>query len=294
MGTVTDSPWPQQTTEDAEAMQIATAYHDLGAGETERRQALMSAEALVQDNPEAVALLQSLVPSLAPFDPKTMAPLRFDLSQLTGSGRTLVAQVLGEGEVSMIATKPEGGDLKIQEAVMPGLWRVLDHTASGACIGDWIEIADVPAVIRSLAQETTDLSGEIAKAPESAMNVMPVLAEVRDRMRIWAQNQDKDHELPENHVINLTLLPMNEADMAFLGQTLGAGALKILSRGYGLCKITATRWRSVWTVRFVNAMDNTVLETLEIGDVPIAARAHVEDFKDAAARLQAVLEAYLS
>ena len=44
--------------------------------------------------------------------------------------------------------------------------------------------------------------------------------------------------------------------------------------------------------RSFNAMDTIVLDTLEIGDVPVTARAAVEDFRDSAERLKEVEEAY--
>jgi hydrogenase-1 operon protein HyaF len=41
----------------------------------------------------------------------------------------------------------------------------------------------------------------------------------------------------EPHVINLSLLPHTEGDLAFLEAALGQGDLIILSRGYGNCRI---------------------------------------------------------
>jgi hydrogenase-1 operon protein HyaF len=82
--------------------------------------------------------------------------------------------------------------------------------------------------------------------------------------------------------------------MAFLQQVLGDGPVQLVSRGYGHCKVTATGARNVWSVQFFNAMSTIILDTLEIGDAPAAARAADEDFHDSAERLREIHEAYFA
>ena len=117
------------------------------------------------------------------------------------------------------------------------------------------------------------------------MNVMPLLTEIRDRAASHRPGAP-------SHTVTFSLFPMSEADMSFLQDTLGPGPVQMLSRGYGTCRIVATGVRNVWSVQFFNAMDTIVLDTLEIGDVPVTARAAVEDFRDSAERLKEVEEAY--
>jgi hydrogenase-1 operon protein HyaF len=47
-------------------------------------------------------------------------------------------------------------------------------------------------------------------------------------------------------------------------------------------------------VQFFNATDAIILDTLEIGEVPAAARAAEEDFRDSAERLREIHEAYFA
>ena len=75
------------------------------------------------------------------------------------------------------------------------------------------------------------------------------------------------------HVVNLTLLPMSPEDMECLPLTLGVGAVTILSRGYGNCRITSTRLPNVWWVQYFNSMDTLILNTIEVSDVPEVALA---------------------
>ena len=124
-----------------------------------------------------------------------------------------------------------------------------------------------------------------AAAPDGTMNLMPLLVEIGHRVATH------DPALP-NHVISFTLFPMTEADMAGLRQVLGTGPVQVVSRGYGTCRITLTGLRRVWSVQYLNSMDTVILDTLEIGGVPVAVQAADEDFADSAERLGEILAAY--
>ena len=121
--------------------------------------------------------------------------------------------------------------------------------------------------------------------PGGTMNVMPVLAEIADRMACWQPGDP-------SHVINFSLLPMTPADMAWLQRCLGTGPVALSARGYGGCRVLATGARHVWSVQYSNAGDELVLDTLEIGDVPGAVLAATEDFRDSATRLREIAAAY--
>ena len=112
-----------------------------------------------------------------------------------------------------------------------------------------------------------------------------MLAEIADRA-------ERYHFGEPNHTISLTLLPMTPEDLDLLVDRLGTGPVKIVSRGYGSCRVQATAVHNVWSVQFFNAMDAILLDTIEIGDVPAAAQAAVEDFRDSAVRLREIGEAY--
>ena len=85
---------------------------------------------------------------------------------------------------------------------------------------------------------------------------------------------------------------MAPEDMSFLQASLGEGPVGLLSRGYGKCRIHATSTRHVWSVQYFNAMDEIILDTLEIGGVPVVALAATEDFHDSSERLREIYEAY--
>lgn len=245
--------------------------------------ATASAEELIARCPRVAALLPSLVEALRVQEVEAESRL-FDLADYGADDLELIGQVLGEGEVSATVALPDGVIAQVQESVMAGLWRVRFTDAGGRLVADYAEVASVPAAIARVAAAMPVLDA-IGAPPEGAMNVMPVLTEIRDRALAHRAGDP-------SHTITFSLFPMSEADMGFLQDTLGPGPVSMLSRGYGTCRIVATGVRNVWSVQFFNAMDTIVLDTLEIGDVPSTARAAVEDFRDSAERLKEIEEAY--
>ncbi|QGM96805.1 hydrogenase expression/formation protein [Methylocystis parvus] len=245
--------------------------------------ATSSAEELIKRCPLVASLLPRLAEALESQTAAAQCVL-FDVTDFSADESELLSQVLGEGEVAGVAALTDGVVAQVHESVMAGLWRVRFTDAAGALVADYLEVGAIPQAVRKAAElAAPDLS--FGAAPQGAMNVMPVLAEIRERM-----TPVKSGEAP--HIVNFSLLPMNDADMAFLQEMLGDGPVRLVSRGYGTCRVLATGARNVWSVQFYNAMDEIILDTLEIGDVPAAACAADEDFRDSAERLREIDEAY--
>ena len=106
------------------------------------------------------------------------------------------------------------------------------------------------------------------------------------------RQQFQTGQLPK--VINLSLLPMADADHQLLDDALGHGPVNILSRSYGKCQVSATEVSNVWWVRYYNSMSTLILNTLEVIDVPRVACAAPEDLRDSATRLREILAPYWS
>ncbi|MCG8443605.1 MAG: hydrogenase expression/formation protein [Caulobacterales bacterium] len=208
----------------------------------------------------------------------------FDVGALDADNRRILGEILGEGEVSILVHAPV--QAQIQESVLAGVWRVRETGPDGRVVRDTVEIGEAPAVVRTAAFEHTATAFDAGAPPEGAMNVLPVLAEIADRAARYEPGAP-------NHVISFSLLPMTPEDQTHLQAVLGRGPVHMVSRGYGRCRVLATGVRRVWAVQFFSAMDDVILDTIEIGDVPSAARAAKEDFEDSAERLAEIVEAYL-
>lgn len=228
----------------------------------------------------AKTLLDALKAGIATYQPGGPI-LQYPLDHLDPANAAIVSEVLGSGEVSVML---EDGT-RIQEAVMPGLWRVA--TADS----EYLEVADIPSVVRQAMAATRRDAPVIPEAPpEGAMNVMPVLVEIADGVaKIAASSPFPDAPAVE---INLSLLPMTPVDLTVLYEALGLGGVTILSRGYGNCRIQSLGCRHVWRINFFNSDDKLILDTIEVGDVPKAALASAEDIAENVERLAGVMEAY--
>lgn len=209
---------------------------------------------------------------------------RFGFDALQDENRRMLAEILGEGEVTIgLGLDPR---FEARESVLPGLWHVRVVESDGSVAQEWLEIGDVPVVVRAGAQAMTRPELVVPEnAPEGAMNAMPVLGEVADRMRGRRPGQP-------NHVINFTLMPMTPVDTALIARVLGRAPFDSTSRGFGSCKVHLTGHRGVWGVQFFNGMGKVILDTLEIGDVPVALLAAQDDYAESALRLGEILEAY--
>ena len=206
---------------------------------------------------------------------------RFDAGTLDAANREVVDQILGEGEVAILVG-PEPG-LRIQESVFAGIWRVRSHRADGTLEQDMIEVGPVPQSVLDAARRASRAEVPDAPLPEGTIGAGPILEEVAHTVRTR-----RPGDAP--HVINLSLLPLTPADSAHLGSTLSAGPVRILSRGYGSCRITSTVVRDTWWVQYVNGYGNPMVDSIEVTEVPQVAAASAEDLRHSAERIREALE----
>jgi len=211
------------------------------------------------------------------------APRSFDITDFDTQNRAFVDQALCDGEVSIVA----GNTIQAQESVFAGVWRLHEVDEAGALVHDSIEVGTFPAAVLDIAHAAAlDVTrSHRGSLPQGVINAPALATELDDK--IAAHRPGKDA-----HVINLTLLPLTEEDVAFLDEGMGPGSVTILSRGYGNCRITSTGTRNAWWVRYFNSRDAVVLNTIEVVDVPSVACAAREDLLDSAQRLGEVLEVY--
>ncbi|WP_395704068.1 hydrogenase expression/formation protein [Aquabacterium sp.] len=232
--------------------------------------------------PGALRVLQAVLAALAGEGP-ALVPL----DGLAPAERQLLNQVLGEGEVSaQWLPAPDGDDrcsAQIQESVFAGVWRVLAETGAGRTL-DAIEVGGVPAVLAEAALQDGRTPPQVdGPAPAEVLNAHHVLAELAQHRAAWQPGQP-------NEVVNLTLLPMSPADIAWMDHVLGTGRVLILSRGYGNCRILSTRVPHTWRVIYYNSQDHVILNTVEVGELPAVACAAAEDMADSHERLAEVMQ----
>ena len=210
------------------------------------------------------------------------APVRVDLMPLDPTAIRAVNDALGEGEVAIVV---QGARMaRIQETAFAGVWRVLAHDEHGGLIEDAVEACAIPPRVIAAARAATIPGADLPSAPDGVMNSPALIHEIR------AASADRQ-EGAAAVVLNLSLLPMSAADLDFLAVALGPGAVTMLSRGYGNCRIASTALRDTWWVQYFNSMDRPILNTVEVIDVPEVALAAQEDWDDTVERLGAWIDA---
>jgi hydrogenase-1 operon protein HyaF len=218
----------------------------------------------------ACELLEELYSRMSQTSDKSLEQVQIDLANVAPDVVELINQSLGHGEVSILVRGSV--NFHIQEAVFAGIWRVQELSLTGVLLHDSICAAGIPDVVQKFAARAA--SSEVNPPPmnEGIMNAPAIINELLDMGETA-------------HVINLSLLPMSQEDMTYLAESLGAGAVTILSRGYGNCRITSTGLNHVWWVQYFNSMDQIILDTLEVVDVPEVAQAAADDYTDSVERL---------
>ena len=237
-------------------------------------------------NADAVALLAE-VAAAARHIAQEGGTRSFDLREFPAQALALLAEVLGEGEVSI---RMQGiPAIAAQESVFAGVWRLKGEGV------DRIEVAAVPELAIGRAFEPKRAAQGSATPPiEGLANAPALIVELLDKSAAFTATRRDVSQTPADrtpHTINLTLLPHTQADLLWLDQALGMGAVTVLSRGYGNCRISATATPWVWRVQFFNSMETLILDTFEVTEIPEVALAAAEDLADSADRIEAVLEA---
>lgn len=231
---------------------------------------------------EAVSFLRRLLAHMQHWQFGDVNPPVCHLERLGKAARLIVNDALGQGEVS--ARVLGEVELRLQETVFAGVWRVLYLDRAGHLLADTVEACAVPDAIReqALAASGTDLP--TLPPPDGVMNAPVLMAELRNVAERFVAGDPP-------HVINLTLLPLTPDDVAYLVSSLGTGNAVVLSRGYGNCRITSTALAHTWWVQYYNASDNLILNTIEVTDMPDVVPASADDYADSVSRLAEWIDA---
>ncbi len=210
-------------------------------------------------------------------------PLVANLGALDAENRDLVNQILGEGEVSITA----GESVRTQEAVLAGVWRTLYLDKEGNVCLDLLEVADAPHTVRAARDGGRPVDTSEPGDSSEISNALPILVELESHLAAYSENGAP-------HSINLSLLPLSGPELEFLDARLGRGVVDVLSRAYGKCQVISTQTPNVWWVRYYNAMDTLILNSIEVVDIPLVVCAAAEDLCDSAERLDEILAPYWS
>ncbi|MCZ8553016.1 hydrogenase expression/formation protein [Escherichia albertii] len=227
-------------------------------------------------SPRVIALLNDLQKQLSQRQPPQGEVLAVNLLNLNADERHFINTLLGEGEVLMRIQHADGSESEIQEAIFCGFWRVRKRR-DARLQEDRLEVGRAPLVLLQAATQNTLPTDSLLPPPiDGLMNGLPLAHELLAHVR----NPDT-----KPHSINLTQLPISEADRVFLSRLCGPGNIQIRTVGYGESYINATGLRHVWHLRCLDTLKGPLLESYEICPIPEVVLAAPEDLVDSTQRL---------
>ncbi len=223
--------------------------------------------------------------ALSRFKPGAPSPL-IDIRELDDADRELITQILGEGEIAIRID--DEYSTQIRESALTGVWRTLQTDDEANVVADLIEVAEIPGRVgRSVVNGARiDTSMDAANAAE-LVSARSILAELAAAQQAFAVEGT-------THTVNLTMLPMSDAELRFLDERLGRGTVEIVSRYYGTCRVTSTAVSNTWWVRYYNSTGALILNSIETSGIPEVVIAAAEDLRDSAQRLEELLAPYWS
>ena len=198
----------------------------------------------------------------------------------------LINQMLGEGEVAIRISIPNEtfDEIRIQESIFVGVWRVC-YYRDGQQIADQLEVSAIPSCVAEAAYVTSQPDLHPVEFGPEAMNSPAIIAELKEALKAWEPGAPA-------FTINLSHLPMSAEDHKVIEAAVGAGAVQMMSRGFGNCRISSTDVRHVWKVQYLNNAPARlmILNTLVVAGLPEEAVAASEDLADSAVRIKELIE----
>lgn len=165
-----------------------------------------------------------------------------------------------------------------------GVWRVC-YYRDGQQIADQLEVSAIPSCVAEAAYVTSQPDLHPVEFGPEAMNSPAIIAELKEALKAWEPGAPA-------FTINLSHLPMSAEDHKVIEAAVGAGAVQMMSRGFGNCRISSTDVRHVWKVQYLNNAPARlmILNTLVVAGLPEEAVAASEDLADSAVRIKELIE----
>jgi hydrogenase-1 operon protein HyaF len=219
--------------------------------------------------------LRRWTPSLEPHGPT------LDVSRAAPSVLEVVDRMLGGGDVDIAVSGARR--MRAHETICTGIWRVRELDDAGDTLADRFEAGVLPRAVLDRARAAAIESVPSVVAARDAANARTLLAEIAARQRV-------SRTTGVAHVVNLTLFPLDGDDHALLDRMLPDGPVAIVARAFGHCRVTSTLARDVWRVRYFNDSHATILDTIEVIDVPDVVVASAADVDDGRQRLTELVQ----
>lgn len=239
---------------------------------------------------------------------------QFELSALNTLSREFIDEIFEKGHIKATVQLNSGDidHIEVHQSIMAGVWRIKHLNHLGKIGADYLEIATFPSAIlskcRALKNKQPDdksINTSLDTSPEE-----PAREQLTSRLPLDALLQDSNsfdkHALiaelnlrgeqfsatDEPFVINLSASCIDEDMLTALEAQLDIDEVTMLSTTYGNCMINATSAINTWWVKYFDADDRVILNTLEVVDIPSIAKASYQDIALSGLKLKSLLAHY--
>jgi hydrogenase-1 operon protein HyaF len=126
----------------------------------------------------------------------------------------------------------------------------------------------------------SDIGVKVENAPQPTGIAKALLREIAEYLSTLAASG-------QGNIIDLSGMPMNEADRQELAKMLGRGEVQVTISTIGQSEIYETTYPGVWWATHRGDDGNILAERIEITPVPEMIKTHPDDIRNACDRLQA-------
>lgn len=126
-----------------------------------------------------------------------------------------------------------------------------------------------------------ELPVEVAE-PRTGM-AQAVLSELIEYLQLLA---DKGQQ----HVIDLTSLPMNNTDKRELEKILGQGEVSVTLSTIGDSQIIETGYSGIWWIKHYTAEQQLISELIEVCPIPEIIKSHSDDIRQSADSIKNLID----
>lgn len=270
---------------------------------------------------DGLSLLKNIHHALLMFNEESKYN-QFDLGALNTLSREFIDEIFETGDIKATVQLNSGdiNHIEVHQSVMAGVWRIKHFNHLGKVGADYLEIATFPSAILSKCyalknKESFDKSFELpsrnrsrkpsCESPEKpsqekfgqtlSLDIILQNSDSFDKYALIAELNQRGEQFSasdEPFVINLTASCINDDELTSLEAQLDIGEVTMLSTVYGNCMINATSCMNTWWIKYFDAYDRVILNTLEVVDIPSIAKASYKDISFSGLKLKSLLAHY--
>lgn len=205
----------------------------------------------------------------------------WDFSSFNPNHIDFLLATLGEGEVRI---KLYGGEAKIADTGVPGLWRM--QTGKDGSANSFV-LGRIPLAVLNVADRGADKIPALVNPGADVFAAPAILQELQKKLEGADLTTVSDRPAP---MVELTRQPLSPGDVTAVYSTLGRGDVEIDLLGFAQSTLSSTAVRGIWHTQILNNAGKNLLNAYVVARIPPEAPFAAEEFADGAAKCGELIE----